>query len=81
MTIWFVSWRVSVIVRCQTQAHSDCSDCTAAVFSGFGKQDGLLRLRILLFVLNPVNLIMLTVELYAQMTSLSEVFFDSRLAI
>ena len=47
-------------------------DLIGALCTGFNLGDGLARLRIQLFVLNPVNVALLTAQLYAQLRSLSK---------
>ena len=49
-----------------------CRDLIGALCTGFNLGDGLARLRIQLFVLNPVNVALLTAQLYAQLRSLSK---------
>ena len=52
--------------------NSLCRDLIGALCTGFNLGDGLARLRIQLFVLNPVNVALLAAQLYAQLRSLSK---------
>ena len=52
--------------------NSLCGDLIGALCTGFNLGDGLARLRIQLFVLNPVNVALLAAQLYAQLRSLSK---------